>query len=146
MRWPALLSEAEQIQTDITTPPGTRELKPEKEGLCESLILKAGSAFTLLPGLFKARQVTSGPRRACLALWAVGMATLWPNFSERPRVSIFCLALSPCVTNSDVKIWLWKLGFKGEADSTLLAALPRDKVCHFSLPVLGKGMYLEASL
>lgn len=35
------MSEAEQIQTDITTPLGTRELKPEKEGLCESLILEA---------------------------------------------------------------------------------------------------------
>lgn len=78
------MSEAEQIQTDIiTTPPGTRELKPEREGLCETHP-EGNSAFTLLSGLFKASQVASGPWRACLALWDVGMATLWPNFSVRP--------------------------------------------------------------
>lgn len=42
MRWPALLSEAAQIQTDIiTTPPGAGELKLEREGPCESLGLEA---------------------------------------------------------------------------------------------------------
>lgn len=81
--WPALPTEAEKIQTNvIVTPLGNREQSWEREGLHNSLGQGGSSAFTL-SGLFEASQVVSGPWKRCLALWGVGMATVWLDFCRR---------------------------------------------------------------
>lgn len=91
------MSEAEQIQTVITTP-GNQRAKPEREGPCEHLVLEAA-----LPSL--CCLACSKPAKLLLdhgeLVWHCGMSA-WQPYGQ---VSQRGPTLSLCVTDSDVKFF-----------------------------------------
>lgn len=116
--WPALLTEDEKIQTGVITPLGNQRAELGKGGSAEQPGPGGSSAFTM-SGLSQASQVASGPQRHLFGIVECQHGSHKARISQEGPDLILCPAVSPCVTNFDVKSWLWTL--KNETETASLS-------------------------